>query len=102
MSRRHGWSRPPHVAVAARSQVEVPFVLHILVSTHSGKHNLFQLKISQKMSENPVVFFDIKIGGAMKGRIEIELFADSVPKTTEVSIEVIQLKRKLNLSILTN
>ena len=54
------------------------------------------------MSENPVVFFDIKIGGAMKGRIEIELFADSVPKTTEVSIEVIQLKRKLNLSILTN
>ena len=36
------------------------------------------------MSENPVVFFDIKIGGSPKGRIEMELFADVTPKTAEV------------------
>lgn len=35
------------------------------------------------MSENPVVFFDISIGGSPKGRIEMELFADVVPKTAE-------------------
>lgn len=34
-------------------------------------------------TENPVVFFDIKIGGASKGRIEIELRADVVPLTAE-------------------
>uniref|UniRef100_A0A7S1Y5I9 Peptidyl-prolyl cis-trans isomerase n=1 Tax=Grammatophora oceanica TaxID=210454 RepID=A0A7S1Y5I9_9STRA len=33
--------------------------------------------------ENPVVFFDISIGGAPKGRIEMELRADVVPKTAE-------------------
>jgi hypothetical protein len=37
------------------------------------------------MSENPVVFFDINIGGSPKGRIEMELRADVVPKTAEVS-----------------
>ena len=35
------------------------------------------------MSENPVVFFDITIGGSSKGRIEMELRADVVPKTAE-------------------
>ena len=35
------------------------------------------------MSQNPVVFFDIKIGNAAKGRIEMELYADVVPKTAE-------------------
>lgn len=34
-------------------------------------------------AENPVVFFDITIGGAPKGRIEMELRADIVPKTSE-------------------
>ena len=32
---------------------------------------------------NPVVFFDITIGGAAAGRIEMELYADTVPKTAE-------------------
>ncbi|KAJ1722671.1 Peptidyl-prolyl cis-trans isomerase-like 1 [Coemansia erecta] len=32
---------------------------------------------------NPVVFFDIKIGGEDVGRIKMELFADKVPKTAE-------------------
>jgi hypothetical protein len=36
------------------------------------------------MSNNPVVFFDISIGGSPKGRVEIELRADIVPKTAEV------------------
>ena len=34
-------------------------------------------------AENPVVFFDIDIGGAPKGRIEMELRADVVPRTAE-------------------
>jgi len=32
---------------------------------------------------NPVVYFDVNIGGKKSGRIEIELFADVVPKTAE-------------------
>jgi peptidylprolyl isomerase len=34
-------------------------------------------------NNNPVVFFDITIGGSPKGRIEMELAADIVPKTAE-------------------
>lgn len=36
-----------------------------------------------KHPENPVVFFDISIGGHAAGRIKIELYADLVPKTAE-------------------
>ncbi len=32
---------------------------------------------------NPVVFFDITIGGFPVGRIKMELFADVAPKTSE-------------------
>jgi peptidyl-prolyl isomerase H (cyclophilin H) len=32
---------------------------------------------------NPVVFFDISIGGQAQGRMKMELFADKVPKTAE-------------------
>ncbi|OEU15647.1 cyclophilin-like protein [Fragilariopsis cylindrus CCMP1102] len=32
---------------------------------------------------NPVVFFDISIGGSPRGRIEMELRADVVPRTAE-------------------
>ena len=32
---------------------------------------------------NPIVFFDISIGGIDMGRMKMELFADVVPKTTE-------------------
>ena len=34
-------------------------------------------------TEHPVVFFDVTIGGSPKGRIEMELRADVVPKTAE-------------------
>ncbi|KAM3134661.1 hypothetical protein pb186bvf_013303 [Paramecium bursaria] len=33
--------------------------------------------------QNPIVFFDIAIGGQKQGRIKIELYADVVPKTAE-------------------
>jgi len=36
-----------------------------------------------KNPSNPVVFFDITIGGSNAGRIIMELFADVVPKTAE-------------------
>lgn len=39
--------------------------------------------MSQQKSGNPVVFFDITIGGAPKGRIEMELYISDVPKTAE-------------------
>ncbi len=32
---------------------------------------------------NPVVFFDVSIGGQDMGRMKMELFADVVPKTAE-------------------
>ncbi|CAG8537608.1 5118_t:CDS:2 [Paraglomus brasilianum] len=35
------------------------------------------------MSENPIVFFDISIGGQPAGRMKMELFADVAPKTAE-------------------
>jgi peptidyl-prolyl isomerase H (cyclophilin H) len=34
-------------------------------------------------SPNPVVFFDITLGGEPLGRVKMELFADVVPKTAE-------------------
>lgn len=34
-------------------------------------------------SLNPVVFFDITLGGEPLGRIKMELFQDVVPKTAE-------------------
>ena len=34
-------------------------------------------------SSNPVVFFDMTIGGASAGRIEMTLRADVVPRTAE-------------------
>eukprot|EP00036_Acanthoecidae_sp_10tr_P009499 CAMPEP_0182919552 /NCGR_PEP_ID=MMETSP0105_2-20130417/2811_1 /TAXON_ID=81532 ORGANISM="Acanthoeca-like sp., Strain 10tr" /NCGR_SAMPLE_ID=MMETSP0105_2 /ASSEMBLY_ACC=CAM_ASM_000205 /LENGTH=173 /DNA_ID=CAMNT_0025056761 /DNA_START=39 /DNA_END=560 /DNA_ORIENTATION=- len=34
-------------------------------------------------SENPIVFFDVQIGGQDVGRIKFELFADTCPKTAE-------------------
>merc|ERR1712086_98017 len=39
--------------------------------------------ITRMSTPNPIVFFDVTIGGAQAGRIKIELFADKVPKTAE-------------------
>ena len=36
-------------------------------------------------TNNPVVYFDMTIGGLVAGRIEMTLRADVVPKTAEVS-----------------
>lgn len=38
---------------------------------------------SSSSSPNPVVFFDITLGGEPLGRIKMELFQDVVPKTAE-------------------
>lgn len=41
------------------------------------------LFVNLRHPENPVVFFDVSIGGSPAGRIYMELFADVVPKTAE-------------------
>jgi peptidylprolyl isomerase len=40
-------------------------------------------KSSANAVSNPVVFFDIAIEGSAKGRIEMELYSQIVPKTVE-------------------
>ena len=35
------------------------------------------------MATNPMVFFDVTIGGKPAGRIIMELYADKTPKTAE-------------------
>jgi peptidyl-prolyl isomerase H (cyclophilin H) len=34
-------------------------------------------------TENPIVFFDITLGGELLGRIKMQLYADTVPRTAE-------------------
>jgi peptidyl-prolyl isomerase H (cyclophilin H) len=41
------------------------------------------LFVNLRHPDNPVVFFEVSIGGSPTGRIYIELFADVVPKTAE-------------------
>lgn len=45
-------------------------------------YNSFHLSTPKKMT-NPKVFFDIEINGESVGRMEFELYADTVPKTAE-------------------
>ena len=40
-------------------------------------------KEETKANDNPIVFFEISIGGKALGRIEFELFKNQVPKTAE-------------------
>ena len=43
------------------------------------------ININNKMAAepNPITFFDITLGGEPLGRIQMEVFADSVPRTAE-------------------
>ena len=38
-------------------------------------------QVPQFKGENPIVFFDIRIGNKEAGRIEMEVWEDKVPKT---------------------
>ncbi|CAK0796554.1 unnamed protein product [Prorocentrum cordatum] len=50
----------------------------------------------QRHPDNPVVFFDISIGGHPVGRIKMELFRDVVPKTAENFRQLCTGEFKLN------
>uniref|UniRef100_A0A4W4GX97 Peptidyl-prolyl cis-trans isomerase n=1 Tax=Electrophorus electricus TaxID=8005 RepID=A0A4W4GX97_ELEEL len=41
------------------------------------------MNVQPSNPNNPIVFFDVTIGGQEVGRMKIELFADVVPKTAE-------------------
>mmetsp|Transcript_2530 Transcript_2530/g.7501 ORF Transcript_2530/g.7501 Transcript_2530/m.7501 type:complete len:192 (-) Transcript_2530:94-669(-) len=43
----------------------------------------YNLPLGAPNEKNPIVFFDIEVGGASLGRIEMELKADVAPKTAE-------------------
>jgi len=47
---------------------------------------------------NPVIFFDISIGGVGVGRISCELFADIVPKTAGMSTKCVSHTAALSLA----
>jgi hypothetical protein len=52
---------------------------------HSPRRNTYPPTHTKPLAmSNPVVFFDMTIGGAAAGRIEMTLRADVVPKTAEV------------------
>lgn len=42
-----------------------------------------KIKEQLRHPDNPVVFMDVTAGGAPLGRIKMELYADTVPKTAE-------------------
>lgn len=52
---------------------------------------------SLRHPENPVVFFDISIGGYPAGRVKMELFADVVPRVSHHS-HIISLYRQQKTS----
>uniref|UniRef100_A0A0D3HAB2 Peptidyl-prolyl cis-trans isomerase n=1 Tax=Oryza barthii TaxID=65489 RepID=A0A0D3HAB2_9ORYZ len=54
----------------------LPLLPHQIVSAADAPISFFQF-------QNPKVFFDILIGKARAGRVVMELFADTVPKTAE-------------------
>ncbi|KAL8198588.1 UNVERIFIED_CONTAM: hypothetical protein K2H54_016986 [Gekko kuhli] len=49
----------------------------------SSRSELVTMAVLASNPNNPVVFFDITIGGQEVGRMKVELFADVVPKTAE-------------------
>mmetsp|Transcript_107638 Transcript_107638/g.229824 ORF Transcript_107638/g.229824 Transcript_107638/m.229824 type:complete len:191 (+) Transcript_107638:99-671(+) len=50
----------------------------------------------QRHPDNPVVFFDISIGGHPMGRVKMELYRDVVPKTAENFRQLCTGEFKLN------
>lgn len=66
-----------------------PFILNICMKK-LGCFNILNIlqedePKSKKKKGNPQVYFDIKIGKTLAGRIVMQLRADVVPKTVEVS-----------------
>ncbi|WZZ55553.1 peptidyl-prolyl cis-trans isomerase CYP22-like [Brassica napus] len=52
-------------------------------SAHSSGGGNVEWHVRPPNPKNPVVFFDVSIGGIPAGRIKMELFADIAPKTAE-------------------
>lgn len=58
-------------------------LLHLLYSTNNSSPQVCSKMSDHDKQSNPVVFFDISIGGQSVGRMKMELFANVVPKTAE-------------------
>ncbi|XP_053280451.1 peptidyl-prolyl cis-trans isomerase H isoform X3 [Pleuronectes platessa] len=56
--------------------------VQISQSVFASERNL-NMSVQATNPNNPIVFFDLTIGGQDVGRMKIELFADVVPKTAE-------------------
>ncbi|ELW62110.1 Nuclease-sensitive element-binding protein 1 [Tupaia chinensis] len=54
-----------------------------LISSSFSIFSPVAMAVANSSPVNPVVFFDVSIGGQEVGRMKIELFADVVPKTAE-------------------
>ena len=70
------------LALYAAASLLLLYITRNFVSS-SSQSATNKVNIKNMGTENPVVFFDITIGGSSKGRIEMELRADVVPKTAE-------------------
>ena len=70
------------LALYAAASLLLLYITRNFVSS-SSQSATNKVNVKNMGTENPVVFFDITIGGSSKGRIEMELRADVVPKTAE-------------------
>jgi hypothetical protein len=86
----------------ARTGIERAFLIIMFVFIFSGltgldggdSKKLNEIPLEEASSpSNPKVYFDMEIGGQKAGRIVMELFASSVPKTAENFVSIVNSNR---------
>ncbi|KAK7540782.1 peptidyl-prolyl cis-trans isomerase [Phyllosticta citribraziliensis] len=75
---------PPMAATPPSPHVPSCLVVTTIPILHEpSRHRLSNMASSVRNPENPIVFFDVSLGGEPLGRIKMELFKDVVPRTAE-------------------